>query len=269
MKYDPIKQKLGVFFNKSPFLRVLFYKLLDLLLLRAWYVKRELKKWKKNAPKNAQILDAGAGFGQYTHYISTLSETWNILGVDIKEEQVADCKQFFAKLGMAERVDFRVAELTTFRQENQYELILSVDVMEHILEDVAVFKNFYASLKKGGMLLISTPSDQGGSDVHHEDEHSFIDEHVRDGYGTDEIKIKLQQAGFSKIESRYTYGKMGSLSWKISMKYPILMLNASKLFYFVLPFYYLLFFPISFVLNAIDTRRKHKSGTGLLVKAFK
>ena len=49
---------------------------------------------------------------------------------------------------------------------NSFDLALSVDVMEHIVEDVEVFRNIHTSLKDGGMLLISTPSDQGGSDVH-------------------------------------------------------------------------------------------------------
>ncbi|NNF01597.1 MAG: methyltransferase type 11, partial [Bacteroidia bacterium] len=47
MQYDPIKRKLGVFFNKSPFLRKVFYNLLDLLLLRAWHVHKELRTWIK------------------------------------------------------------------------------------------------------------------------------------------------------------------------------------------------------------------------------
>ena len=44
MKYDPVKRSLGNVFNKTPWLRKVFYKLLDILLLRAWYIKREIKK---------------------------------------------------------------------------------------------------------------------------------------------------------------------------------------------------------------------------------
>ncbi len=59
--------------------------------------------------------------------------------------------------------------------------------MEHIEDDLKVFGNFYNSLKDNGILLISTPSDRGGSDVHNEKEESFIDEHVRDGYSINDI----------------------------------------------------------------------------------
>ena len=44
MQYDPIKRSLGKVFNKNPFLRKLFYQLLDLLLLRAWHIRKELRK---------------------------------------------------------------------------------------------------------------------------------------------------------------------------------------------------------------------------------
>jgi 2-polyprenyl-3-methyl-5-hydroxy-6-metoxy-1,4-benzoquinol methylase len=99
MQYDPIKRLLGIIFNKTPFLRVLFYKLLDLLLLRSWHIKKEIRKIKKEIPQNAQVLDAGSGFGQYSHYLATRSKQWTIKGVDVKTEQIEDCNRFFQKLG--------------------------------------------------------------------------------------------------------------------------------------------------------------------------
>ncbi|MCK5169857.1 MAG: class I SAM-dependent methyltransferase, partial [Bacteroidales bacterium] len=267
MKYDPIKKSLGVVFNKKPFLRKLFYWLLDLLLLRAWHIKKAIRSWKKKYKKEASILDAGSGFGQYSYFLSKQYKSWEILGVDVKTEQVEDCNNFFTKIGKSERVKFEFADLTKFTKSQEYDLILSVDVMEHILEDVVVFKIFHQSLKKGGMVLISTPSDKGGSDVHDEDDHSFIDEHVRDGYNITEIEEKLKSVGFSKVEAKYSYGTPGKISWKLSMKFPIQMLNASKLFFIILPVYYIIAYPISFILNYFDVNMKHKTGTGLIVKA--
>lgn len=268
MQYDPIKRSLGSFFNTSPFLRKLFYALLDLLLLRTWHIKRAFKQWAKGKLE-AHILDAGMGFGQYSFFMAKKSKGFVIEGVDVKTEQVEDCNSFFAQIKQT-NASFSVADLTQYQKQEAYDLVISVDVMEHIEEDVQVFKNFYASLKENGMLLISTPSDQGGSDVHdHEEESSFIDEHVRDGYGVDEIKSKLNEAGFSKSEVYYSYGWPGKISWRISMKYPILLLNASKLFFILLPFYYLLTFPFALVFNFLDVRLKHQTGTGLIVKAWK
>lgn len=269
MQYDPIKRSLGNVFNKTPFLRILFYRLLDILLLRTWHVKRTIRRWARDQEGKKNILDAGSGFGQYTYFLSGISKEWFIRAVDVKEEQVSDCNRFFSETGRS-NVIFETADLTAFTEPDTFDLILSVDVMEHILEDEKVFSNFHESLGNNGMLLVSTPSDQGGSDVHeHGEEESFIDEHVRDGYNILEIQEKMKKAGFSRTEARYSYGKPGQLGWRLSMKYPILMLNASKLFFILLPFYYLLTFPLALICNYLDLRMDHKTGTGLVVTAWK
>ena len=159
MQYDPIKRNLGEIFNKKPFLRKLFYRLLDLLLLRTWHIKKEINQWSRGKGNEIKILDAGSGFGQYVYFLSRKNKNWKILGVDVKDEQVEDCNQFFQQI-KKEQVTFQVADLTKFKKPESFDLVLSVDVMEHILEDVEVFKNIHTSLKPGGMLLISTPSDQ-------------------------------------------------------------------------------------------------------------
>jgi SAM-dependent methyltransferase len=182
---------------------------------------------------------------------------------------VDDCNRFFASIGREEQVRFEYADLTKLEQKEEWDLVLSVDVMEHIEDDRGVMKHLYQALRPGGYLFISTPSDQGGSDVHHEHDESFIDEHVRDGYGVEEIKEKLEGAGFNDIHVSYSYGKPGKISWKLSMKYPILLANASKLFLLFLPIYYLVVYPFCYLLNVADVRGNHSTGTGLIVKARK
>ncbi len=273
MQYDPIKRKLGKVFNSTPALRKLFYRLLDVLLLRSWHIRKAIKQWVKENEGPKKVLDAGSGFGQYDYYMATKYKDWTIKGIDVKDEQITDCNQFFTRVSL-NNTSFEVADLTKFAEPQTYNMVLCVDVMEHIEEDELVLNNFYKSLKKGGYLLISTPSDQGGSDVHHDHDHedgsqSFIDEHVRDGYGIEEITAKMKRAGFSKTEVHYQYGKPGKIAWRLSMKYPIIMLNASYLFFIVLPFYYLLTYPVALILNIIDVNTTHKTGTGLIAKAWK
>jgi 2-polyprenyl-3-methyl-5-hydroxy-6-metoxy-1,4-benzoquinol methylase len=269
MLYEPIKKSLGRFFTKSLFLRKTLYFLLDLLLLRTWHVKKAIKKLGSGICQNAFILDAGSGFGQYTWRLSSLYKGWKIKAIDINKEQVEDCNEFIIRAGRSERVKFETGDLTALKDKDIYDFILTVDVMEHIEKDELVFTNFNNALKDKGILLISTPSDKGGSDVHNDDDNSFIDEHVRDGYSREEISGKLKAAGFKSVEANYTYGKPGSISWALSMKYPVKMLNKSYLFFIILPFYYLIVFPFSFFLNIIDLNFRHKTGTGLLVIAWK
>jgi len=276
MQYDPIKQKLGTVFNRSPFLRKLFYKLLDLLLLRSWHIRKEIKLWGGNISGKQSILDAGSGFGQYDYYLASRNSNWNVTGLDVKQEQVDDCNNFFSKIKL-NNASFAYGDLTKLSETDKYNMVLCVDVMEHIEEDELVFRNFYKALVDNGMLLVSTPSDKGGSDVHHDHDHShdadgnhsFIDEHVRDGYGIEEISEKMKRAGFSRTEVYYQYGKPGKLAWKLSMKYPIIMLNVSYLFFIILPFYYIITFPFVLILNWFDVKLKHSTGTGLVAKAWK
>ena len=267
MHYDPIKRTLGGFFNNALWMRVLFYQLLDLLLLRSWHIRKALNTWKSQV-HNPKILDAGFGFGQYSYRMAQDVQGCEIVALDLKEEQVADCTDFFKRKGVL-GVDFQVGDLTQYVRPNYYDLVLCVDVMEHIEEDVLVLTNYQNSLIKGGMLLISTPSDQGGSDVHEDGETSFIEEHVRDGYGVEDMANKLKMAGFERWEIEYSYGKWGRISWLLSMKYPMLMLNKSYFFFVLLPLYYLLTYPFALIFNQMDVSFKNHKGTGLIVKAWK
>ncbi|MGB8357725.1 MAG: class I SAM-dependent methyltransferase, partial [Bacteroidales bacterium] len=267
MDYDPIKEALGRHFNRHPLLRKIFYLLLNILLLRSWHVRKALRKLSVTLPSSSGVLDAGMGFGQYSWWMARKFRGWNITAADIKSEQVADCNAFFSTELPGERVRAIEADLVNWTGTGKYDLVLCVDVMEHIEEDRKVFGSFFSMLNNGGYLVISTPSDLGGSDVHSENEKSFIGEHVRDGYSKSGITGKLLEAGFGKVSVSYTYGLPGSIAWKLSMKYPVIMLSASRLFFILLPFYYLAVMPFVLLLNIADLNLSHARGTGLLVIA--
>ncbi|MGD1842822.1 MAG: class I SAM-dependent methyltransferase [Thermonemataceae bacterium] len=265
MQYNPIKKRLSTFFSKYSFLRVFFYKLLDLLLLRAWHIHKELKQWAEDKrDKTLHILDAGAGFGQYAYYLSNMSTHWNILAIDNQSEYVCSCNRFFHK-HHKQNILYKTENLLDFAPKNNFDLILSVDVIEQIKEDDQVIGNFYKSLKEEGMLLMFVPSCKQEENA----KDSFCDEQIRAGYSVEEIRHKLKQAGFNRVETKYTYGKSGSVSWELSMKYPILAVGTSKYLFSILPFYYLFIYPICYILNLIDLYTHHKEGTGILVKAWK
>jgi 2-polyprenyl-3-methyl-5-hydroxy-6-metoxy-1,4-benzoquinol methylase len=267
MHYDPIKELLGRQFNRHPLLRKLFYSLLNILLLRSWHVRKSLRRLGLTIPSSASVLDAGMGFGQYTWWMATRFPGWRITAADIKSEQVADCNAFFKAALPGDRVQVVEADLVTWNGGGSYDLVLCVDVMEHIEEDRRVFESFRSMMNPGGYLVISTPSDLGGSDVHSDSDTSFIGEHVRDGYGREEITEKLTTAGFGEVSAAYTYGTPGSIAWRLSMKYPVIMLSASKLFFILLPLWYLVVMPFVVVLNLTDLHTRHEKGTGLLVIA--
>jgi len=267
MKYDPIKKVFGNAVENSPFLRKIFYALLDLMFLRSWHVR---KKVKELYPANTKmdIFDAGMGFGQYTYFMAKRFPESKILAVDVKDEQVRDCEKFFTECGY-KNVKFEIADLLKIDYKDRFDFILSVDVMEHIFEDELVFQNFHNALKKGGKLLVNTPSDLGGSDAHEDDDESFIEEHARVGYSKKDITDKLKRAGFEIESFDYSYGKYGTISWRFGIKYPILMAGASKFFILLLPVYYLFTLWFVLILMWLDVHTDNKEGTGVLVVAQK
>jgi SAM-dependent methyltransferase len=263
MHYDPIKDIFASILRKFPFLRVLFYKLLDLMFLRSWYVRRELLRIRNVfGKKEISIYDAGSGYGQYTYFMIKHMRPCTVHSVDIKEKWINDSREFFDRQ-KGTNVDFAVEDLTEVEHQNRFDLIVCVDVMEHIEDDKKVFRNFYNALKKGGYMLINSPSIYGGSDVHDEKEESFISEHARDGYSNEDFELKLSPLGFSTYHSRYTYGFWGDKAWRLGIKYPMVMLNATKVFFIILPFYFLLTFPFTLIMMNLDFLTKNKVGSGI------
>jgi hypothetical protein len=116
---------------------------------------------------------------------------------------------------------------------------------------------------------VNTPSDLGGSDAHDPEDESFIEEHARNGYGVGEIKTKLESVGFRVDSIKFAYGPWGSIAWRLGIKHPMLMLNRSKAFFIILPFYYLITLPFTLLLMYLDFAGVNKTGTGLVVVATK
>jgi len=263
MHYDPIKNIFASIIKQFPVLRILFYKILDIMFLRSWYVRRELKKLRKNfGSKKLSIYDAGSGYGQYSYFMSKHLQPCEIFSVDIKEDWIKDSKEFFTSQKI-KSVSFGIEDLTQINHANRFDLIVCVDVMEHIVEDVKVFQNYYNALKKEGYLLVNTPSIFGGSDVHEDEDESFIGEHARDGYSKEDLESKLHPLGFSTHQSIYTYGFWGDKAWRLGIKLPIMMVNLSKLLLLVLPLYYLITFPFTFLMMLIDFNSNNKVGSGI------
>ena len=269
MNYDPIKDRLGAIFNRRPVLQRLFYWMLGVFFLRTWYVKREVKRLMRDLGPAPRMLDAGTGFGQYTWWFIKRWPSARVLAVDVKDDYLKALGGFLKSQGVDKQAHLEVADLTQRSFQPAFDLILSVDVMEHIEDDRAVFRNFHKSLRDGGYVLVNTPSDQGGSDVGHDTDESFIGEHVRDGYNVKELEDKLRDAGLTPVRSIFTYGPLGSLAWKILIKWPMLLLNRSFALIVLLPFYYAVMLLPGLFLNWMDLISPNTTGTGLVVVAVK
>ncbi len=267
MEYDSIKDRISRRLDSNPKLLPLLYAVLNLLFLRTWYVHQALKRIHLDA--GSKVLDAGTGFGQYAWYVIQKYPEVHVTGTDLKKEYLARAARCFKSYRLADRISLAVDDVTNSNVTNTFDCILAVDILEHIEEDEVAIRHFAKRLKPKGHLIISTPSDQGGSDVHSSDQESFIGEHVRDGYNLQELTQKLSSAGLEIVEAKYSYGTWGSLAWRLLIKIPIRLLGTS---FFLMPLvvlYYVPVLPVGLLLNFLDLHQTNSSGTGLIVVAQK
>ncbi len=260
MQYDPIKNRINAMITYSASFRRFFFLLLDLLLLRQNYIKRALRKYFKRDAE-LRFYDAGAGFCQYSYHVLKRFPNARVFATDLKKDYLQKFAGF-ARAYFGDRFHYQEADLQVFVPKLHYDLVLAIDILEHIEDDRAVLKNFHTCMNPGAFLVISTPSDL-------DEAAKFTAEHVRPGYNKEELENKLTEAGFTLRESSYSYGKYGALAWRLLMKYPLQMLSGSKLALLLLPLYYLFVYPLAFVLNRMDLNSNNSSGTGLFVVAEK
>lgn len=268
MDCQRIESTLALIFNSTTRQRKIFFKLLDIFLLKSWHVHRELRIW-ANANKHvSHILDAGSGYGQYSYFMARLNPEYNITAFDLRQKAICECNNFFRKQSV-NNVYCRTGNLMDINQPGAFDLILAVDIMEYIPDDDRLFELFYRDLKDKGNLLLFTQASERTKDAQECLSSGMHGQKVRIGYDMAELKERLKKVGFRKVRARYSYGKAGKLSWLLSMKIPFRLLHISRYFLVLFPLYYLVMLPICLVLNYLDTHVGHISGTGLLVKAYK
>ncbi len=260
MQYDPIKDRVERVIRMFPVARVLFYRMLDLLLLRQRYVKRSMLKYAQRFDK-LRYYDAGAGFCQYSWFMLRRFTESSVFATDLKSDYLDDFADF-AEASYKGRFTWQTADLQIYQPQGTFHLITAIDILEHIEDDVSVLNIFSQCLVDNGILIISTPSDT-------DEAAKFTEEHVRPGYNKTELETKLRDSGFDILESLYSYGTWGSLAWRMIIKHPLSLMAKSKLAVLILPVYYLLVFPIAELLMRLDLKLNNKTGTGIIIVAQK
>lgn len=259
--YDPVKASLGRVVARQPLLRRLFYTMLGALFLRNWYIRRELNRIRNSKPK-WDIFDAGSGFGQFSYKMAKTFPNAKVYSIDVKEEQIEDCTWFSKAVGQT-NVTFEIGDLVQYVKPDSYDLILNTDVLEHVLEDEKMLGNFFASLRKDGRLIATTPASTEGAAQYAEGDISVIGEHVREGYTRQEFIDKATRAGFVVERLDATYGPMwGQVAWKLLQRIPIQLLNISKLFFIIVIPWIIVFYPIAAFAMWMDMRVTNSKAGG-------
>jgi SAM-dependent methyltransferase len=175
-----------------------------------------LRRLHRLLPESAMaILDAGSGRGVITRFLARRYRSAQVDGIDENEsgqrinQTIADS----LKLG---NCHFTVADILTYRKPDYYDLIVSIDNLEHLENDIAALTNFHASLRESGMLVIHAPHYYRRWPVFRWTVNFDVPGHVRPGYHLSELTERVRRAGFKVEQCGFSYGWLENLINNIS-----------------------------------------------------
>lgn len=98
-------------------------------------------------------LDVGCGAGLLCEPLARLGAA--VTGVDAAVENIAAAKAHAALSGLP--IDYRAGELAA-QQLGRFDLVTSMEVIEHVTDPAAFVAGLAAHLKPDGLLILSTPN---------------------------------------------------------------------------------------------------------------
>lgn len=184
-----------------------------------WHYLRKLLRDNVPARSVGSILEVGSGDGTFVVLLSRLYPRAQVAGCDINSTEIAACRQI---LGKHPRLRFSVDDALTLQSDGfKYDLIVCLDVLEHIGDDVAALKRMHDSIVPGGKLLLHVPAN-AYRELNGEYRFAFGDavhmvhgEHARQGYAPQELAEKLASAGFQVVHLRPCHGYASVLAQHI------------------------------------------------------
>ena len=125
--------------------------------IRLDYIKESIKEkfGKKKEPtvlKNVKILDIGCGGGLLSEPLSKLGA--RVVGIDASEKNIKIAKTHAKKNKL--KIDYYCASPENFISKEKFDVVLNMEIVEHV-EDVNLFlKESSKFLKKDGIMFVAT-----------------------------------------------------------------------------------------------------------------
>ena len=139
-------------------------------------------------PDGFRMLDAGCGTGQMTKLLERYGEA---IGLEIAPEALA----FARKRGVGNLVQGSITDPPF--AAGSFDLVLSLDVIEHVENDVQIINSLFDIVKPGGHLIVTVPAFQSLWSQHDE-----INHHKR-RYRVGQLERMFANAGFEVSRIAY------------------------------------------------------------------
>jgi len=94
-----------------------------------------LGPWLK-VPPRTRILDVGCGVGRWSRYLAARGAM--VTGVDISPTMIAEARRRAVAEGVAGRCRFDVTDISALDVQGEFDLVLGVTVLQHILDPIAL-----------------------------------------------------------------------------------------------------------------------------------
>jgi 2-polyprenyl-3-methyl-5-hydroxy-6-metoxy-1,4-benzoquinol methylase len=153
-----------------------------------------------------KVLEIGAGVGTISKLLFPYASSYDI--TDIDPELVRLVKIKCSRKNKGKNFPLDIEKKMTKRQEHHYDVIISVNVLEHIKNDSCALRNMRGLLRKNGKLLMLVPAMKV----------AFTDLDRKLGhfrrYEKNDLTDIISDAGFS-IRHVYYFNCFGLVTWMV------------------------------------------------------
>ena len=162
-----------------------------------------------------RVLDAGCGLGLYSQYLEAVNQQAKIDAFDSDQNAVKICKSMYLKKEHP-RLNFFKENLVNFAKNKKYDLVISIDVLEHVFHWKKALSSLTKSLCSGGYLLLHIPL--LGQRRHLRYFSTWEHEtHKDQGINEGEIKSWLKDNDYFILKWEGDHRLFGSLAWELNM----------------------------------------------------
>ena len=161
------------------------------------------------------ILDAGCGSGVFSFELAKRHPEAKVVGVDSEPGLVTRAGEIARRARLA-NCTFQEGDVTKLGFEDEFDLVVSVDNLEHVEDDIGAMRTLLQALHPGGRLVVHVPGYERRWILFGRRVNFDVPGHVRPGYHADELTSKLSDAGFEVMSHRYTYGMLETFTNNIS-----------------------------------------------------
>lgn len=102
----------------------------------------------------SKILEVGCGSGELSFLLADRGH--NVIGIDLASEYIALAHK--RKTQGDGKCVFYAADLLGFELDKEFDVIIAMDVLEHIKDDKAAAAKLVGLLKHGGQLILTVPA---------------------------------------------------------------------------------------------------------------